>query len=54
MFTAMITSPHTLRATSIGRLFAMPPSTSRRPSISTGATAPGMAMLARIARERLP
>ncbi len=49
MFTAMITSPHVWRATSIGRLLAMPPSTSSRPSISTGATAPGIDMLARIA-----
>ena len=54
MLTAMITSPHSLRAWSIGRLLAMPPSTSRRPSISTGAIAPGTAMLARIACATLP
>ena len=54
MLTAMTTSPQSLRASSIGRLLAIPPSTSRRPSISTGAMAPGTDMLARIARDRLP
>jgi len=54
MLTAMTTSAHSLRASSIGRLLAMPPSTSRRPSISTGAIAPGTAMLARIAWATLP
>ncbi len=54
MLTAMMTSAQSLRASSIGRLFAMPPSTSSRPSISTGAIAPGTDMLARIAWARLP
>jgi len=36
MLTAMTTSAHSLRASSIGRLLAMPPSTSSRPSNSTG------------------
>ncbi len=54
MLTAMMTSPHSLRASSIGRLLAMPPSTSSRPSISTGAIAPGTDMLARMACARLP
>src|SRR5215475_14035542 len=47
MFTAMITSAHISRTRSIGRLFAIPPSTRRCPCISTGATAPGIDMLAR-------
>ena len=50
----MTTSAHSLRASSIGRLLAMPPSTSSRPSISTGAIAPGTDMLARIACAMLP
>ena len=54
MLTAMMTSPHSLRASSIGRLLAMPPSTSSLPSISTGASAPGTDMLARIACAMLP
>ncbi len=54
MLTAMMTSAHSWRAWSIGRLLAMPPSTSRRPSISTGAIAPGTDMLARMACARLP
>ncbi len=55
MLTAMTTSaPHAARATSIGRLFDTPPSTSIRPSISTGVTPPGIAMLARIARASGP
>ncbi len=54
MLTAMMTSPHSLRASLIGRLLAMPPSTSSLPSISTGASAPGTDMLARIACAMLP
>ena len=54
MLTAITTSAHSLRASSIGRLLAMPPSTSSRPSISTGAIAPGTDMLARIACATLP
>ena len=54
MLTAITTSAHSLRAWSIGRLLAMPPSTSSRPSISTGAIAPGTDMLARIACATLP
>ena len=54
MLTAITTSPQSLRAWSIGRLLAMPPSTSSLPSISTGAIAPGTAMLARMACARLP
>ncbi len=54
MLTAMTTSPHSRRASSIGRLSASPPSTSRRPSISTGAITPGTDMLARIACATLP
>ena len=54
MLTAMITSPHSLRTSSIGRLLEIAPSTSRRPSISTGRIAPGIDMLARIACARLP
>jgi hypothetical protein len=54
MFTAMITSPHSLRAWSMGRLLEMPPSTRSLPSISTGASAPGTDMLARIACATLP
>ena len=54
MLTAMITSPQSSRAWSMGRLLAMPPSTSSLPSISTGASAPGTDMLARIACGRLP
>jgi len=50
----MMTSAHSLRASSIGRLLAMPPSTSSRPSNSTGAIAPGTDMLARIACATLP
>ena len=50
----MITSAQSLRAWSIGRLSAMAPSTSSRPSISTGDIAPGTDMLARIAWDRLP
>ncbi|MBK8690222.1 MAG: hypothetical protein IPN24_18035 [Betaproteobacteria bacterium] len=38
---AITTSAPSLRASSIGRLVAMPPSTSSRPSTSTGAMAPG-------------
>jgi hypothetical protein len=54
MSTAITTSAQTLRAKPIGRLSAMPPSTSSRPSISTGANAPGTDMLARMAWDRLP
>ena len=54
MLTAMMTSPQSLRASSMGRLLAMPPSTSSLPSISTGASAPGTDMLARIACAMLP
>ena len=54
MLTAMMTSAQRLRASSIGRLLAIPPSTSSRPSISTGDKAPGTDMLARIACARLP
>ena len=41
-------------ATSTGRFSTMPPSTSRRPSTSTGANTPGADMLARIAAVRSP
>ena len=52
--TAMITSAHSLRATSTGRLRTSMPSTYSRPSTSTGANAAGTAMLARIATARSP
>ncbi len=42
------------RATSTGRLRAMLPSTNNKPSISTGVSTAGIAMLARIANARLP
>jgi NTE family protein len=42
------------RATSIGRLDESPPSTSMRPSVSTGANTPGADRLARIAVARSP
>ncbi len=54
MLTAITTVAQSLRASSIGRLLAMPPSTSKRPPISTGAIAPGTDMLARIAWATLP
>ena len=43
-----------LRASSTGRLSVRPPSTSLRPSRTTGAMSPGTDMLARIAEVRLP
>src|SRR5512143_2050613 len=47
MSTAITTSAPICRATSTGRFIAMPPSTSSRPSISIGASAAGIDMLAR-------
>jgi len=47
--TAMSTSAPMRRATSAGTLFNTPPSTSTRPSISTGEKKPGSAMVARTA-----
>src|SRR5512143_2547919 len=54
MSTAITTSAPICRATSTGRFIAMPPSTSSRPSISIGASAAGIDMLARSERARLP
>jgi hypothetical protein len=54
MSTAMMTSAPRSRATSTGRFFETPPSTSRRSSSWTGEKMPGIAMLARSARARLP
>jgi hypothetical protein len=54
MFTAITTSAPRDRATSTGRLRTTPPSTSNRPSMVTGFTTAGTAMLARIASARLP
>ncbi len=52
--TTMTTSTPMARAMSTGTLSAMPPSTSRRPSRSTGANTPGAERLARIAMVRSP
>ncbi len=52
--TAITTSAQVWRATSTGTLRTSMPSTSSRPSCSTGANAPGTAMLARIATARSP
>ncbi|OPY92337.1 MAG: hypothetical protein A4E73_01232 [Syntrophaceae bacterium PtaU1.Bin231] len=54
MSTAMTTSAPIWRATFTGRLLATPPSTRKRPSLSTGAKTPGMERLARIASARSP
>ena len=53
-FTAMILRAPMLLAMSMPRLRTSPPSTSKRPSISCGAKAPGTDMLARTAALRLP
>ena len=50
----MITSTPISRARLTGRLSTSPPSTSRRPSISTGASTPGADMLARSTVARSP
>ena len=50
----MTQSAPSSRASWAGRFRASPPSMSRRPSISTGENAAGIAMLARIARGRKP
>ncbi len=52
--TAMTMSAPISRATSTGRLFTRPPSTSIMPSNSAGAMIPGTDMLARIASARSP
>ena len=52
--TAMITSTPIARARLTGRLSTRPPSTSRRPPISTGASTPGADMLARSTVARSP
>ena len=52
--TAITMSTPMLLATSTGRFSTTPPSTSRRPSTSTGANTPGADMLARIAEVRSP
>ena len=52
--TTMTTSAHRLRATSTGMFRTMPPSARMYWSVITGAKAPGMAMLARIAVARSP
>ncbi|MOA10364.1 hypothetical protein D3C78_1302500 [compost metagenome] len=52
--TAMTTSTPIRRATSMGMLSTMPPSTSSRPPTSTGANTAGIDMLARIACGRWP
>ena len=54
MSTAITTSAPISRTTSTGMLATMPPSTSSRPSSSTGENAPGIDMLARIAVTRSP
>ena len=54
MSTAISTSAPRSSATSIGRLFARYPSTSNRPSISTGVKAAGIDMLARWAVASVP
>ncbi len=54
-FTAMTTwAPQRSRTSWMGTLSTRPPSTSLRPSRTTGAIAPGTDMLARIAEVRLP
>ena len=52
--TPMTISAPIALATSTGKLFSTPPSTSTMLSTRTGVNAPGMAMLARMARTRLP
>ena len=53
--TAITTSGwHSSFTSRMGRLSTRPPSTSLRSPISTGATSPGTAMLARMASARLP
>ena len=54
MSTATSTAPPNAFATSIGRLFTIRPSTSFRPSQSTGGKTSGIDMLARTARARSP
>ncbi|MCY1422541.1 hypothetical protein D9M71_382260 [compost metagenome] len=54
MSTTMTMSTPMPRATSIGTLSVMPPSTSSRPPISTGANTAGIDMLARITWGRWP
>ncbi len=51
---AITTSAPIARTTSTGTLLVTPPSTSRRPSISTAENRLGIAMLARSARARSP
>ena len=48
-----ISAPNS-RATSVGKLFNIPPSTSTRSPVLTGVNTPGIAMLARIACTRFP
>ncbi len=54
MFTAMITSAPSSRATLTGRLFTRPPSPRMRPSRPSGENTPGTDMLARSAAARSP